>query len=288
MQNHPYLIRTATLAIAATVALTPTPLLAQDAPAAETPHKIVTTAEPMVAGPEPTAAPVVAETKPTAPVTKPRAKSQAKTITAVAKPARARAETAVTAPAPPPLETQAIVPPLRVPIAEPTAATVESAMAMPNDDLERAAFAGILALLALGGAATAVSRHRRAHAALDRPIVHETAPPSPPPTMPAHRKPGKQAPSAFAWGRTAPAIPIGAGGGSWVDRARRGPTFDNPSLSLKKRLKRAAFYEQRERAVAAGLAKPLVRLAGLPERATENVRHGWTPRPNYTHALQPA
>src|SRR5688572_20050243 len=39
---------------------------------------------------------------------------------------------------------------------------------------------------------------------------------------------------------------------SHVDRAMLGPTPDNPSLSLKKRLKRAAFFDQREREVAAG------------------------------------
>jgi hypothetical protein len=35
--------------------------------------------------------------------------------------------------------------------------------------------------------------------------------------------------------------------GRHVQAAYRGPTSDNPSLSLKKRLKRARFYDQRER-----------------------------------------
>lgn len=52
---------------------------------------------------------------------------------------------------------------------------------------------------------------------------------------------------------------------SHVDRAMRGPTPDNPSLSLKKRMKRAAFFDQREREVAAGDAKPVDPQAGLPE-----------------------
>lgn len=57
---------------------------------------------------------------------------------------------------------------------------------------------------------------------------------------------------------------------SHVDRAMRGPTPDNPSLSLKKRLKRAAFFDQREREVAAGEAKPVDLDAGLPEAMTED------------------
>ena len=51
---------------------------------------------------------------------------------------------------------------------------------------------------------------------------------------------------------------------SHVARAMRGPTPDNPSLSLKKRLKRAAFFDQRDRAVAEGRAEPVSSEAGLP------------------------
>ena len=56
---------------------------------------------------------------------------------------------------------------------------------------------------------------------------------------------------------------------SHVDRAMRGPTPDNPSLSLKKRMKRAAFFDQRDRAVAAGEAEPVDADAGLPERMVD-------------------
>jgi hypothetical protein len=65
---------------------------------------------------------------------------------------------------------------------------------------------------------------------------------------------------------------LNAGSGSdesHVDRATRGPTPDNPSLSLTKRLKRAAFFDQREREVAAGEAEPVDADAGLPERMLE-------------------
>jgi len=58
----------------------------------------------------------------------------------------------------------------------------------------------------------------------------------------------------------------GSGSGeSHVDRAMRGPTPDNPSLSLKKRLKRAAFFDKRDREVAEGQAAPVDADAGLPD-----------------------
>lgn len=60
---------------------------------------------------------------------------------------------------------------------------------------------------------------------------------------------------------------------SHVDRAMRGPTPDNPSLSLKKRLQRAAFFDKREREVAAGEADPVDPDAGLPEALTEETMH---------------
>ena len=54
-----------------------------------------------------------------------------------------------------------------------------------------------------------------------------------------------------------------------VDRAMAGPTPDNPSLSLKTRLKRAAFFDKREREVEAGDAEPVDPEAGLPEAGVE-------------------
>ena len=56
---------------------------------------------------------------------------------------------------------------------------------------------------------------------------------------------------------------------SHVDRAMSGPTPDNPSLSLKTRLKRAAFFDKREREVAEGDAEPVDPAAGLPEAGVE-------------------
>lgn len=66
---------------------------------------------------------------------------------------------------------------------------------------------------------------------------------------------------------------LDAGSGSTeshVDRAMRGPTPDNPSLSLKKRLKRAAFFDKRDREVAEGQAEPIDADAGLPEAIADD------------------
>ena len=53
--------------------------------------------------------------------------------------------------------------------------------------------------------------------------------------------------------------------GSHVEAACHGPTADNPSLSIQKRLKRARFFDQRELLVAAGEAAPMETDAGLPD-----------------------
>lgn len=60
-----------------------------------------------------------------------------------------------------------------------------------------------------------------------------------------------------------------SGSESHVDRAMRGPTPENPSLSLKKRLKRAAFLDKRQREVGEGTADPVDLTAGLPEAALD-------------------
>ena len=66
---------------------------------------------------------------------------------------------------------------------------------------------------------------------------------------------------------------------SHVARAMRGPSPDNPSLSLKKRLKRAAFFDQRDRAVAQGRADPVSSEAGLP-----GAGEGFMLQPNETRS----
>src|SRR5439155_4082629 len=89
------------------------------------------------------------------------------------------------------------------------------------------------------------------------------------------------APSAFAWGN-APQTDATAGrdsstdeqddrrpGETWVERAYRGPSANNPSVSLRTRLKRAAFFDKREREAAAGTAEPVDASAGLPDAMVE-------------------
>ncbi len=68
---------------------------------------------------------------------------------------------------------------------------------------------------------------------------------------------------------TEKANPETASDETYVDRAMEGPTPDNPSLSLKTRLKRAAFFDKREREVVEGDAEPVDPLAGLPEAGIE-------------------
>ena len=89
------------------------------------------------------------------------------------------------------------------------------------------------------------------------------------------------APSAFTWGSRPDAseqaerdsdddrLP----GESWVERAYRGPSANNPSVSLKNRLRRAAFFDKRERDVAAGIAEPVDPDAGLPDAMSEQDEH---------------
>jgi hypothetical protein len=66
--------------------------------------------------------------------------------------------------------------------------------------------------------------------------------------------------SPFNWDSPPAAAPVNR-----IEAAKRGPTPDNPSLSLKKRLKRAAFFDQRDRQIAAGRAAPVPSMAGLPQ-----------------------
>jgi hypothetical protein len=133
---------------------------------------------------------------------------------------------------------------------------------------------GALALLAVGGAAAALGSRRRkrreqewadAQTMAFEPF-EETATSEPETSPPAT--------SAFAWDNQSGASTPPGGpkaeaddrrpGETWVERAYRGPTPNNPSVSLRNRLKRAAFFDKREREAAAGIAAPVNANAGLP------------------------
>jgi hypothetical protein len=141
---------------------------------------------------------------------------------------------------------------------------------------------GALALLALGGGAVAVARRRRhedefiEETTTDESMAAEpVAEPMPRHDVIHEEQPAIVAPSAFAWGNSQPAESQVERNDdeTWVERAYQGPTSDNPSLSLRKRLKRAAFFDARERRVAAGRAEPVATDAGLPENvANDTIR----------------
>lgn len=149
---------------------------------------------------------------------------------------------------------------------------------------------GAIAVLALGGVALAIARRRRreeewygeeaTNEEYAEPVAATEAEPSEEHPV-AREQPAIAAPSAFAWGNRRQGEPEAAGDGSdrrpgesWVERAYRGPSPANPSVSLRARLKRAAFFDKREREVAAGKAEPVETDAGLPEARGEERQAG--------------
>jgi hypothetical protein len=116
--------------------------------------------------------------------------------------------------------------------------------------IELLAVAG-LGVLALGGGAFALARRRRRRdedVEFDEPIA-ATIPVEPAEFAPAFFT-GMPDAAVLPPDRPLTTIPEGFDAsrfGPHVQAAYRGPTADNPSLSLKTRLKRARFFDQRER-----------------------------------------
>jgi hypothetical protein len=186
----------------------------------------------------------------------------------------------------------------------PTAAAIASAKPTPpapkaapskGNDMALELGGGAAAVLALGGAAFAITRRRRkADEAQDwysneeyaEPVAATEPQPAETGSMRETRaeaipadQPETAGRSAFAWGDRPAPEDRGANsdddrrpGETWVERAYRGPTPNNPSVSLRHRLKRAAFFDKREREVAEGRAAPMDPGAGLPEAATTSER----------------
>lgn len=309
-------------AIAAAMALSSTPLLAQQVPTTSTPTDPVAQTPPVTTPPVTDTAPASPDTSATettttteaAPVSEPVKTTTAKTRT-VARTTRTAAARPAPAPSrPAPTTTRTTVtqtatapatpaaPPPPAPNSDSAVAPVVDLSAAPankpaqaskpsnatNEMLEIGG--GALALIALGGIAYSVARRRRRQDEwhgewTDEPEVVEEDHVAAAPVMaePRHdpimheEQPVIVGPSAFTWGQRPEATPAAERdsdddrlpGESWVERAHRGPSANNPSVSLKNRLRRAAFFDKRERDVAAGIAEPVDPDAGLPEAMVE-------------------
>lgn len=292
--------RTAGAALAAALLLSTSPLAAQEVATAPSEPAAASAPivpdEPVADTLAPTAEPTPAPVAKTAPV-KAAKTTPAPSAKASAPPARSTrvsqgSAVAATSAAPvtTPVETPAAAP-VAAPIAEPAPPVVETAPVAEagNDNMLPVAGAIGAGLLALAGAGLALSRRRRHRMVENDQVAVSAAEPAvarSAPVTPRAAEPVRE-PSAFAWGSTAP---MARAGESRIEAAYRGPTPDNPSHSLKKRLKRAAFFEQRERAVRAGRAVPVSPTAGLPQSLAERVRekaNAWA-QPAYRPALQPA
>ena len=282
--NRNLLNRSGLAAIAAATAFLATPAMAQDAaPVVVDPVPIVAdTPLPTEATPAPeavtdTLAPAAATTTTTTTRT---TRSTTPTRASAAPAARSvRAPVPVARPvaAAPAAPVAEVVPPfdpaMIAPLPEPVVATpVAAADSTSIEEMLPIAGAAGLGLLALAGAGFAMRRRRRD----DDVVVEESfrepvmsrAEPMPVAIAPiAVAAPLADKP-AFAWGNAprekAPAK-------NWIEAARRGPTPDNPSQSLKKRLQRAAFFDRREKQVAAGQALPMSPMAGLPDALAKSV-----------------
>jgi len=299
-------------AIAAALALSSTPVFAQETPSTSTPPVASDPAPTVATDPAPAADtapaaadPVVPEatttktvTKRTTTATKAAPKVATRTVTQrvtrtahAAVPAAAVAPVAtaapVAAPAPAPVKPAPVVDMSATPAPPAPAPTAKAEPANGSNETAMELGGGALALIAIGAGAYALSRRRRRE---DDEIVDEvyepetTAVAEPEPEIaPRHdpvleQEPPMIAPevSAFGWGNRAQTTTAADDDGSdrnpgesWVERAYRGPSPANPSVSLKARLKRAAFFDKREREVAAGTAEPVETDAGLPDAMVE-------------------
>ncbi|HKC02952.1 MAG TPA: hypothetical protein VKC17_06585, partial [Sphingomicrobium sp.] len=289
-------IRLATTAIAVVLALSSAQLLAQAAPTATPPVAVapstaVPDSAPAVTIPsEPLTSSVSDPIAPEPTITTPKSSKSTPTHRAasVARPAKVAAPAArapVAAPVAAPVPTPAApveaalgpvaAPPPPAQVVAPVVATrpAQDGSIMSADMLPIAGAVGI-GLLGLIGLGLAMRRRRRrtedelAAAEQYEPAIDEApAVPDPlfaEPAFAAAASPAAASASAEFLPEGAEGAPAGtptdcvdAARGSHVEAACEGPSADNPSLSIKKRLKRAHFFDEREQLVAAGLAVPV-------------------------------
>ncbi len=237
---------------------------------------------PETTAPEATAAPAV--TRRTTTTRRTTSLSRSTASTAVRAAPSAPAEVAPSAPIAP-LSTAPVAPVIAEPLPLEVVPPTESTVVALDEDVLPIAGAAAFGLLLLGGTAAVALRRRRRREAEEFEIAeyHEPAfAAEPVAAEPMVERPAPVAarvqpePSAFGWNGTsagaaatpAAALPSGIDPSTLGDHTKaayRGPSPDNPSLSLKKRLKRAAFFEQRERLAAKGEAVPVSPGAGLPD-----------------------
>jgi len=247
-------------AIAAVLALSSTPLAAQDATSTEVPLVTVPAPEPVVPATDPLApapeAEVSAPVETTAEVSEP-AEAAPVVRKAAARAERRVARTAVAPAAPVATPAAEEAPePATAPIvaARPTAelAPVEQAEAQPKIDeaIPLAGGAGAV-ILALAGAGMAIRRRKRSEEEEsdqqdEMVLTDEVTPvPAPEPWNPPVIEP-IIAPASAA--RTDVSDDFDTSRfGRHVQAAYRGPTPENPSMSLRKRLKLAGELDRRER-----------------------------------------
>lgn len=311
-------------AIAAAIALSSTPLFAQDAapvdaaPVIVTPPPVVTPPAVVTSTPAASTATTVPVLNVAPPVITPRAVPAAPaavatrtepTVTRSAPAPRAvRPAAPVAAPAAAPV-TRTTAPveiapaPAPTPVAEapaPVAAPLAPRAAPADGENDVLPLAGGLAaaVLLMGGALYAMNRPRRRDEDEDDVIVTETLPTAA--AAPAFVAPvAAPMPShAFAADPVGPTTAIPAGFdvsrfGRHTQAAYRGPTADNPFLSLRRRLKRASFLDGRERMAAQAGQQPAPRSdSWMPEArpaAARQVDHVTTrvsqpPRPGFRPA----
>ncbi|MBA3667592.1 MAG: hypothetical protein H0W65_07710 [Sphingomonas sp.] len=275
-------------AIAAVLAISAHPSLAQDTAQPTTLDTVVQTPDP--AAPDPLApattttetapadaAPTVAKAAPAKAATRTTRTARTTRTTTTRPPARALsvapaapqtsapAVAIAEAPAVAPIAVQPQAAPMPTPAAPPATQPVAGNQSPLNNDTLPIAGAAGLGLLALAGAGIALRRRRRRRdedelveqdAQWDEPAAEPAMPEAAVEpafvrtAVPLHDPVPARAMAPEAAAASATILPNGfdiSRFGPHVQAAYRGPTPDNPSLSLKNRLRRASFFDQRDR-----------------------------------------